>query len=1007
MILKNYFEDPQTLHIGTCPNRSYYIPCSQEEQALAERPRLCSDRFVSLNGEWKFKYFKSVYDLTGAPWAEEPVDYDTIEVPSCWQMKGYDQIQYTNVQYPIPFDPPYVPIENPCGVYQRTFKVENTALRTYINFEGVDSCFYLYVNGAFVGYSQVSHSHHEFDLTDFVKAGENRLTVIVLKWCDGSYLEDQDKFRFSGIFRDVYLLRRPENHLRDFFVKTACDFEDRSASVSIETEWFGEEQTLSCVLLDADGKEVASAEGKGTLQFAVEDAKFWNAEHPYLYSLLLKSADEVIGWKLGFRTVGIKNGTILFNEQLIKFRGVNRHDSSPIGGATVTYEEMLEDVLLMKKYNFNSVRTSHYPNAPEFYDLCERYGLYILDEADLETHGCTKMYKDGVHRYHTYAFLTTTESYKNAYVDRMKMLVERDKNRTGVFMWSCGNETGFGPNVEAMLQYGVDRDDTRICNYESTFNTYLDYQPDYKNVPTYSRMYAPIETAEAYFADDLVKDLHNHYEVSPAADQSGERLPFMQFEYCHAMGNGPGDLEDYWQCMDRHDGYSGGYIWEWCDHAIATEKDGKTVYLYGGDHGEFPHDSNFCVDGLVYPDRRPSPGVLEYKNVMRPARFTHLGNGRFKVKNYLDFTDLFELCTIEYEFTTDGMSVQKGAVELPALAPHATAEFDLSASLPLGHTFVCFTLRSKEDAPWAKKGEELGFDQIEILPFEPKTIAAAAGAVEIYEEADEIIVKGETFTYTYSKRIGAFSQMERCGKVLFVKPMEYNIWRAPTDNDRKVREIWEKAGYHRTIFRPYETTVQEDEQGVTLTVKMGAGAIWLQNSLRFTSEYRIDGGGNVRIHMDVERDLGFPYLPRFGVRLFLQPEDHKKVTYLGYGPGGSYQDFRYAQKYGCYTANVSDYEPFIFPQENNSHWGTEWLALGALRVVTQKEPFSFNASRYSQEQLDHAKHNYELKPEDSAILCLDARMSGIGSGSCGPQLAEQYQVKEESFSFDWLLQFLN
>ena len=1004
MILKNYFEDPQTLHIGTCLNRSYYIPCSTEEQALEERPRLCSDRFTLLNGEWKFKYYKSVYDLTGTPWNEEPADYATITVPSCWQMKGYDQIQYSNVQYPIPFDPPYVPIENPCGVYQTSFELADTAMRTYINFEGVDSCFYLYVNGNFVGYSQVSHSHHEFDLTDYAVAGKNRLTVIVLKWCDGTYLEDQDKFRFSGIFRDVYLLRRPQDHLRDFFVKTSCDFEKNSAEVSVETELFGAVQAVTCILLDAKGNQVAEAKGEGTLRFSVENAEFWNAETPYLYSLLLKTADEVIGMKLGLRTVGIKNGTILFNEKLIKFRGVNRHDSSPIGGSTVTYEEMLQDVLLMKKYNFNSVRTSHYPNAPEFYDLCDRYGLYVMDEADLETHGCTKIFKKEGQL--TYALLTTTPSYEKAYVDRAEMLIERDKNRTCVFMWSCGNETGFGPNIEAMLKYGVDRDNTRICNYESTFLTYGDYQPNYENVPTYSRMYAPIETAEAYFADDLVKDLHQHYEVVPAADQSGERLPFMQVEYCHAMGNGPGDLEDYWQCMDRHDGYSGGYIWEWCDHAIATEKDGKTVYLYGGDHGEFPHDSNFCVDGLVYPDRRPSPGVLEYKNVMRPPRFTHRGNGRFKVKNYLDFTDLFTLCTVEYEFTADGVTVQKGMVELPSLAPHESAEFDLSVSLPFGHSFVCFTLRLKEDTPWAKKGYEVGFDQLEILPFEPKEQPMVSNKLHVDTDDDQIKISGENFFYTYSKRTGTFTQMKRGEKNLFTKPMEYNIWRAPTDNDRKVRVIWEKAGYDRTIFRPYETSLKLDDGAVTINVKIGAGALWLQNSLEFVASYTIDGKGDLQIHMDVARDPIFPYLPRFGVRLFLQQEEHEKVTYLGYGPGGSYQDFRCAQRFGCYTANVADYEPFIFPQENNSHWGAEWLVLGSFRVVAQKEPFSFNASCYSQEQLDKATHNYKLKPEDCTILCLDAKMSGIGSGSCGPQLAEKYQVNENEFSFDWLLQFL-
>ena len=998
MILKNYFENPEILHLGTCPNRSYYIPCSNEEQAFAKRPRFVSDRVQMLNGIWKFKYYNSVRDLEGMPWDDTDFSaYNDLEVPSCWQMKGYDQIQYTNTCYPIPFDPPYVPIENPCGVYHTFFELTDPSLRTYLNFEGVDSCFYLYVNGKFVGYSQVSHATHEFDLTDFVGEGKNHLTVIVLKWCDGTYLEDQDKFRFSGIFRDVYLLRRPQNHLRDYFVKTTCDFTNNTAEVTIETEFFGDAQSVSCRLLDASGKEVAAAAGESTLRFTVSDVQFWNAEQPYLYSLVLQTADEVIGQKLGFREIKVEKSVVRFNEKRFKFRGVNRHDSSPTGGATVTYEEMVEDLMLMKRYNMNAIRTSHYPNGPEFYDLCDEMGFYVMDEADVETHGARPRR----------SALFEEATFQNSFLDRGIRLVERDKNRTCVVCWSAGNESGYGEGIEAELAYFKKRDPSRLRHYENTFHIPEGFKPNYDDLSFYSRMYAPISSVEEYFADDRIKDQKtNKYDIVPCENQNGERLPYLECEYVHAMGNGPGDLEDYWQCMDRHDGFAGGFVWEWCDHAIAAEKDGKVVFLYGGDHGEFPHDSNFCVDGLVYPDRRPSPGIFEYKNVMRPARFTHLGNGRFTIKNYLDFTDLFAFATVAYEFTTDGVTVGKGVVELPALAPHETAEFDLSASFPEGHSFVKFTLVQKVDTPWSKAGHELGFDQIEIIPFEVKEIAPVSGAVTVEEDDDIVTLTGEGFCYTYSKRTGTFTQMERAGEKLFAKPMEYNIWRAPTDNDRKVKELWKKAGYDRTIFRPYETVVESDENGATLKVEMSAGSLFLQNSLKFTAVYAIDSKGDVRVHMNVARTYGFPFLPRFGIRLFLTPEKHQKVTYLGYGPGGSYVDFRQAQSYGCYTAEVADYEPFIFPQENHSHWGTEWLMLGDLAVKTQDKPFSFNASCYSQEQLDRARHNYELVPEAHTVLCLDARMSGLGSGSCGPQLAEQYQVNEETFSFDWLLQFL-
>ncbi len=1006
MILERYYENLDVLHLGTCPLRSYYIPCSTPELAMAKRPRLTSDRVQFLNGTWKFKYYKSMRDLCGTPWEDTDLaGYDDLEVPSCWQMKGYDQIQYSNTRYLIPMDPPYMPIDVPCGVYQTTFDLADTAMDTYINFEGVSSCLYLYVNGRFVGYSQVSHSPHEFDLTEFVRPGTNRLTAIVLKWCDGTYIEDQDQFRFTGIFRDVYLLRRPQNLLWDYFVKTACDFAANTATVTVETQQKGTQQPITCTLFDADGNTVASATGTGTLQLSVPNAHFWNAEDPYLYQLLLQTQGEFIGQKVGLRTVRVEKGVILFNEKLFKLRGVNRHDFSPVGGATVTYEEMLQDVTMMKQYNFNAVRTSHYPNGPEFYDLCDEYGLYVVGEADLETHGCTRSFRvEGGPN--TYAILTADPRFTKSYVDRAQLLVEHNKNHASIFMWSPANETGYGINIEAALDYFTRRDDTRICNYESTFFCYLDHVPDYSKVQTYTRMYAPIETADAYFADDLVKDLGQHYAVVPAQDQSGHRLPFLQFEYCHAMGNGPGDLEDYWRCMDRNDGYTGGFVWEWCDHGIAAQKDGKTVYLYGGDHGEFPHDSNFCVDGLVYPDRRPSPGVFEYKNVMRPARFCHLGNGRFTVKNYLDFTDLADFATVEYVCTADGAEVGRGVVDLPSLPPHHTAEFQLSAAFPAGHAFIEFTLIQKVDTLWAKAGHILGFDQVEILPFEVKKIQPVPGPLDVWQDDDTVCVRGEGFCYTLSKRTGTFTQMERAGQPLFAKPMEYNIWRAPTDNDRKEKLNWEKYGYNRAIFRPYEIEIKVRAEGVEIKVPMSAGALFMQNILTFTAVYAIDGRGSVNIRMQVSRTPGMPYLPRFGVRFFLHPEEHQKFTYLGYGPGGSYADFHQAQHFGCFTASVTDYEPFIYPQENSSHWGTEWLMLGALAVKTQDQPFSFNASCYSQEQLTAAAHNFELVPEEHTVLCVDAHMSGLGSGSCGPQLAPEYQVNMEQFSFEWVLQFL-
>ena len=596
-------------------------------------------------------------------------------------------------------------------------------------------------------------------------------------------------------------------------------------------------------------------------------------------------------------------------------------------------------------------------------------------------------------------------SYLESFLDRAKMMVERDKNHPCIVIWSAGNESGYGPCVEAELAYFKERDPSRLRHYERTPNVMPGHTPDYSALQLFSRMYAPVGRIDRlYFADDLVKDFAKPgYEFNAAEDQKGEILPFILCEYAHAMGNGPGDLEDYWQCINRHPGFCGGFVWEWCDHAIQTEKG----FLYGGDHGEFPHDGNFCVDGLVYPDRRPSPGVLEFKNVMRPARFDYLGDHRYAVTNYLDFTALSSVCCVEYEAFCDGVSLQSGVVELPEVLPHETAEFSLTINdLPSGHSIVRFKLVQKETALWSEKGTLLGFDEVELHPYVPKEYHPSVGAVLCTESDEKIDVSGDGFCYTFSKRKGVFVSLLRNGKDLFFQPMEYNIWRAPIDNDRKVRATWEKAGYHRTIFRFYETEVKTGEDGAVITAKIGAGSIHLQNSMKFTVVYQIDARGAIRIHFDVERDPIMPFLPRFGMRMFLPKKGNESARYFGYGPGGSYVDFRRSQQLGIHTAAAAEYEHFIKPQENSSHWGTEWLEVGAIRVSALQQPISFNLSCFTQEQLGSTAHDFELQPDpERVILCLDGKMSGIGSGSCGPGMMDQYKTQELQFTADFLIEF--
>lgn len=604
MIVPRYYEDLNMLHDNTLPARSYYIPASERRNDLVEY-REHSDRFQLLNGEWDFKYFESIYDVTDT-FYESSYDtsgFDKISVPGVWQMAGYDGHQYTNIRYPFPFDPPYVPQDIPCGAYVHTFSYqkEEKAPKVFLNFEGVDSCFYVWLNGVYVGYSQVPHATSEFDVTSLLQEGENTLGVLVLKWCDGSYLEDQDKFRMSGIFRDVYLLKRPEKAVRDYRMTTKVE-KDR-ATVKMEFR-FSQPVETEVTIEDKYGAVVARGEisQDGTLELNVLNPVLWNTENPYLYTIILTTKDEVIVDHIGFRTIEIKDKVIYFNGEKIKFRGVNRHDSDPETGFVVGVNQIKIDLTLMKEHNFNAIRSSHYPNAPYFYQMCDRYGFMVIDEADIEAHGPFMLYRKEDTDWNRFSRwnekIADDPAWEQAIMDRVQLMVQRDKNRSCIVMWSMGNESAYGCNFEKALKWTKEFDPDRITQYESARYRNYDLTYNYEDLDLYSRMYPSLEEIREYLERDGSK-------------------PFLLVEYCHCMGNGPGDFEDYFQMIQSDDRMCGGFVWEWCDHGIAhgRAKNGKTIYHYGGDHGEVIHDSNFCMDGLVYPDRTPHTGLLEYKNV--------------------------------------------------------------------------------------------------------------------------------------------------------------------------------------------------------------------------------------------------------------------------------------------------------------------------------------------------------------------------------------------------------
>ena len=705
MMIPRYYEDLSILHDNTMPMRSYYIPASQKMNTLIEH-REDSDRFQLLNGVWKFQYYKSVYDLKEAFYRTSfnTKDFDDITVPGVWQIAGYDSPQYTNIRYPFPFDPPYLPQDIPCGAYVRKFTYHENidAPRIYLNFEGVDSCFFVWLNGKYTGYSQVPHATAEFDVTEFLKEGENTIAVLVLKWCDGSYLEDQDKFRMNGIFRDVYLLKRPERAIWDYHITT--QIKENTAKIKLNVT-FDFSIPVSVIIEDQARAVVATGtiSDDGSIEFKIPNPTLWNTEHPYLYTLTLQSSYETIVDYIALRTIEIRDKVIYFNGQKIKFRGVNRHDSDPETGFTVSVPQIKKDLSLMKQHNFNSIRSSHYPNAPYFYQMCDLYGFMVIEEADIEAHGPYMLYRKEDTDYNRFKRwnekIADDPIWEESILDRVQHMVQRDKNRFCIVMWSMGNESAYGCNFEKALRWTKKFDPYRLTQYESARYRNYDVTYDYSNLDLYSRMYPAMNEIEEYLEEDGSK-------------------PFLLVEYCHAMGNGPGDLEDYFQLIQKDDRMCGGFVWEWCDHAIAHGKteSGKTIYYYGGDHDEELHDGNFCMDGLVFPDRTPHTGILEYKNVYRPVRVVSYDQetGKLVLHNYLDFDDLKDYLDIRFEVIKDGLStVQKGKLSPFSVMPHTDGVTELNVTIPSeGKIYLKLIYRLKKETPFLKKNFILGFDEI-------------------------------------------------------------------------------------------------------------------------------------------------------------------------------------------------------------------------------------------------------------------------------------------------------
>ena len=1006
MIVPRYYENLSVLHENTMPARAYYIPASRRMDNLVEH-REESDRMQLLNGTWKFQYFNSIYDIQDSFFEKnyDTENFDEIQVPSVWQMAGYDTHQYTNIRYPFPFDPPYVPQDIPCGVYVHTFEYsrDEKAPKSFLNFEGVDSCFYVWINGSYIGYSQVSHMTSEFDVTDVLQDGTNTVAVLVMKWCDGSYLEDQDKFRMSGIFRDVYILKRPKQAISDYHIKTRI--EDMLAKVEIEMKFYSP-LNVKISVEDRNGAVVAlgSIAEEGTAVLEIASPELWNTENPYLYKLILETENEVIVDHIALRKIEIKDQVIYLNGQKIKFRGVNRHDSDPVTGFTISPEQITTDLTLMKQHNFNAIRSSHYPNAPFFYEMCDKYGFMVIDEADIEAHGPFMIYRKEDTDYNRFKRwnekIADDPVWEEAIVDRVKLMVERDKNRFCIVMWSMGNESAYGCNFEKALEWTKNFDPDRITQYESARYRNYDETYDYSNLDMYSRMYPALSEIQEYL------------------DKDGSK-PFLLVEYCHSMGNGPGDFEDYFQMIQDNDKMCGGFVWEWCDHAIAhgTAENGKTIYAYGGDHGEEIHDGNFCMDGLVYPDRTVHTGLLEYKNVYRPARVISYNkeSGELVLHNYMDFDDLKDYVKISYELTQDGLVISKGILPEFSVAPHGEGKTNLKINVPEnGKCYLKLIYHLKKELPLLDEDHILGFDEIEVSKEDtkcklaekwiPKTVVDSE--LQVNENDTQIHIKGREFAYTIDKRTALFTEMKFAGREYLNHPMELNIWRAPTDNDMYIKSEWKKAHYDKAYTRAYTTEVVQGKHGVKITSHASVVAETVQKILDVTITWKIEAAGKIDADIAVTKDDEFPDLPRFGVRMFLDKK-LSAVRYFGMGPQESYCDKHQAASHGLYRADVGDlHEDYIRPQENGSHYDCEYVELNNSRygiVASAEKAFSFNASYYTQEELEKKTHNYELIESDSVVFCVDYALNGIGSNSCGPVVLEQYRFDDVLFRFQFTL----
>lgn len=999
------WENHQIDGINRMPARAHFLTFPSKEKALLNNNRY-THAFKNLNGVWKFMFldapeyspegfFNSDFDVT---------KMDDITVPGNWQLQGYGKMHYSDLWYNFPINPPYVPTENPTGIYKRTFFVEESYRdkKIIIRFCGVDSAYHLWINGKEVGYSKVARNESEFDITDLIRVGEeNDVTVRVYQWSDGTYLEDQDMWWESGIFRDVELIGVPKDGINDY--KVIADLDDEYKNGIFKVEAFlrtTKEVNVTFELVDAGEntvftKTVVAKEGKACIDEVIADVNHWTAETPYLYKLFMTVEDdgriiEVIPQNVGFRNIRLNGETFLVNGVAIKFKGVNRHDYSPQNGRVVSREEIEKDIILMKQFNINAIRTSHYPNSYYLYDLCDEYGMYLIAETDLECHGF-ELTGD-------YKWITDDPSWELAYVSRMTRMIERDKNHPAIIFWSLGNESAFGCNFRKMTDVAHEMDPTRLVHYEGDF--------DVESADVYSTMYTWIENPKKPY---LMKDI---IEKS--------KKPHIHCEYCHAMGNGPGNLKDYQDLVYAHDKLQGGFVWEWFDHGIESfTESGEKYYRYGGDFGDDPSNKDFCIDGLIMPDRTPSPGLYEYKKVIEPITTTAIDiqKGIINLLSRYDFANL-DRFNLVYKVMEDDVILQTGFMAVPSIEARAnkdiTLPYDLSVIKvkPGAHYYVNISYQLREDTSYASSGHELATAQFELPLYKEGIMVRPEGILNVEKEHTTLHVKGANFSLDFNLVNGNLMNIVRDGMQVLSKGPRLTLWRAPISNDMEIIDKLKKV-YFLHLEHEVVMNIDYHMEGNILKVEVDTINSTTNSAWHFKTKYVYTVCPSGDILIDVEGtpsgrvDLAPDMLPRIGVSMHLD-KSMEHVRYFGMGPGENYADSKEAAQMGLYANTVDGlFTNYVIPQENGNHMGCKWVSMtndrGMGLLASTEGDFNFSASWYEDKDLDDAKHTCDLVKRDYIVFNVDYKQNALGTNSCGQWQLDKYRAKFEDFKLSFRL----